>query len=142
MPLCRYFNIFIFSKKKGWFIILKKLLNEKQYHLYIQSCIKQKDWSNKSVLISWIIVEFVYRASMRLVIIWLHSLLYDESIFWSDDDGDCVKILSHEADVLHFWNDKHRSHVAPADGLYKAQEIEGATFLSMIYLNCRVLLSD
>lgn len=76
MPLCRYFNIFIFSKKKVWFIILKKLLNEKQYHIYNQSCIKQKDWSNKSVLISWIIVKFVYRASMPIVIIWLHSLLW------------------------------------------------------------------
>lgn len=41
---------------------------------------------------------------------------HDKFIFWSDDDGDCVKILLHEADVLHFWNDRHRPNVAPEDG--------------------------
>lgn len=77
---------------------------------------KTKELSNRSIFISYTVVKIHVKKQLCEVNWYVYIPFHDKFIFWSDDDGDCVKILLHEADVLHFWNDRHRPNVAPEDG--------------------------
>lgn len=77
---------------------------------------KTKELSNRSIFISLTVVKIHVKKQLCEYNWYVYIPFHDKFIFWSDDDGDCVKILLHEADVLHFWNDRHRPNVAPEDG--------------------------
>lgn len=77
---------------------------------------KTKELSNRSIFISLTVVKIHVKKQLCKYNWYVYIPFHDKFIFWSDDDGDCVKILLHEADVLHFWNDRHRPNVAPEDG--------------------------